>query len=184
LRGLTFPIAATVLLGMAACGRSPAPPIAAPAADEAARSVVAATEAPELQAYLASYEQALGGMFSGDPTLWLELASHADDATLFPPFGGFAKGWDAVSTRYRFAAGHAERGAKPEFSIETIASGTSGDLAYVVALERSRFPVAGSSTPSVGFTRVTHILRRERGEWKLLHRHMDHLPEQFTLPEE
>jgi ketosteroid isomerase-like protein len=69
-----------------------------------------------------------------------------------------------------------------DFDIEVLASGESGDLAYVVTLERSRFRPDASTSVQNGFTRVTQIFRREQGQWRLLHRHMDHLPEQFTLP--
>jgi ketosteroid isomerase-like protein len=32
--------------------------------------------------------------------------------------------------------------------------------------------------------RVTHIFRREQGEWKIAHRHGDHVPTDQTLPVE
>jgi len=155
---------ALVLALASACAREPAP------------------ASPALKAYLARQEGALRAALAGDPEPWLALASRADDATLFPPFGGFERGWDAVSARYRFAAARLAGGGEPDVQVEILSSGASGDLAYVVALERSRVRMAGSDRYEDGFTRVTHILRRENGEWKLLHRHMDHEPEQFVPP--
>jgi ketosteroid isomerase-like protein len=136
---------------------------------------------PSGDGYLARYRDALGGMFRGDPTHWMALASHADDATLFPPFGGYEQGWNPIRARYQAAVDRMSPGFQ-DFDIEVLAYGESGDLAYVVALERSHFQPDASAGIQAGFTRVTQIFRREQGQWRLLHRHMDHLPEQFTLP--
>lgn len=136
---------------------------------------------PELRYFLARLEDATNGMLNGDASLWMELASHADDATLFPPFGGVARGWEEVEARYEAAAARRTPGSGT-VSVEVLASGVSGELAYIVSLERSLIRVAGSDELQPGFTRVTHILRREDGEWRLLHRHMDHLPETFVPP--
>ena len=52
----------------------------------------------------------------------------------------------------------------------------SGDLAYTVGHEEVQVRVDGG--PSVPMTlRVTHVLRRVDGEWRLVHRHADHPPE-------
>jgi ketosteroid isomerase-like protein len=136
---------------------------------------------PELRYFLARLEDATNGMLNGDASLWMELASHADDATLFPPFGGVARGWEEVGARYEAAAASRIPGSA-SVSVEVLASGVSGELAYIVSLERSLISVAGSDELRPGFTRVTHILRRQDGEWRLLHRHMDHLPETFVPP--
>jgi ketosteroid isomerase-like protein len=32
--------------------------------------------------------------------------------------------------------------------------------------------------------RVTHVYRREDGEWKIVHRHADHVPADQTAPAE
>lgn len=140
----------------------------------------------DLQDFLARHKEATIRMINGDGSSWRELASHADDATLFPPFGGVERGWAQVGARYEVAAARrrTSRSGEATLDIEVIASGVSGDLAYVVSLERSLFHEEGSEALRPGFTRVTHILRREQGRWVLLHRHMDHLPEQYTrLPQ-
>jgi ketosteroid isomerase-like protein len=48
----------------------------------------------------------------------------------------------------------------------------SGDLAYVLWFERCNMSVAGRPVAPVT-VRVTHIYRREDGEWKIVHRHGD-----------
>ena len=54
------------------------------------------------------------------------------------------------------------------------AAGVSGDLAYTVGYEHTTASVNG--TPSSYILRVTHVYRRENGEWKVVHRHGDALP--------
>ena len=54
-----------------------------------------------------------------------------------------------------------------------MAVGSSGDLAYAVWIERAEVRVEGRDDPGSLVVRATHILRREGGEWKLIHRHGD-----------
>lgn len=147
------------------------------------RGVVPTSADPDLQAFLVQLQDATKVALGGDVSRWNELVSHSDEASLFPPFGGVFRGWDQTRTRYEAAAARMSAMAvdKADLDVEVLASGVSGDLAYVVAFERSRFLLADDTLES-GFTRVTHIFRREQGQWRLVHRHMDHLPEEFTPP--
>jgi ketosteroid isomerase-like protein len=53
-----------------------------------------------------------------------------------------------------------------------VAAGASGDLAYTVGYEHVSCSMDG--VPLAPFTlRVTHLYRRENGEWKIVHRHAD-----------
>lgn len=51
-----------------------------------------------------------------------------------------------------------------------VAADVDGDLAYTVAIERAlvRLPDRGGDAPVL--LRVTHVFRRERGEWTLVDR--------------
>ena len=53
-----------------------------------------------------------------------------------------------------------------------LASGVSGDLAYTVAIERYMTSLRGEP-PAQQELRVTHIYRREQGQWRAIHRHAD-----------
>jgi hypothetical protein len=55
---------------------------------------------------------------------------------------------------------------------EVLAAGTSGDLGYVVAIEHSVAASYGGE-PEKYELRVTTILRREDGRWRVVHRHGD-----------
>jgi len=62
---------------------------------------------------------------------------------------------------------------------ELVAVGVSGDLAYTVGYEHTSASQNGG--PDRQFRlRVTHVYRREDGEWKIVHRHGDGLPDEPT----
>lgn len=125
-----------------------------------------------LQAFLSKYEEVANRFINGDPVLWKEIASKREDATIMGAWGAYEKGWDQVSARYDWAAARFKpSGAKLE--VECLSLGVSGDLAYTVAIERSKALVVGEDKPAPMSLRVTHIFRKEGGEWKLIHRHAD-----------
>lgn len=65
------------------------------------------------------------------------------------------------------------------FEYEVIAAGASGDLAYIVGIEHTTASVWGAP-PEPYALRVTTIFRREDGEWKVVHRHGDPVPESVS----
>ena len=133
-----------------------------------------------LQAYLSQFEAGTSGFINGDPSLWKQQASHADDVTLMGGWGDYKLGWDAVGPHYDWAAARfRESGAKVQ--VEYLASNVSGDLAYTVAIERSEPLLAGQDAPAPMALRVTHIYRKEDGAWKLVHRHADNLMEKTAV---
>lgn len=126
--------------------------------------------------FLPTFEAATRSMLNGDSDPWKALLSTEPGGTLFTPFGGVVLGAPALERQYaRAAARHAPGPAGLE--VEYLSLEVSGDLASVVALERSRLRMAGSDSTRAGYTRATMIFRREGGAWKLRHRHMDHLRE-------
>ena len=56
---------------------------------------------------------------------------------------------------------------------ENIIGYVSGDLGYIVEIERFRGKIGGSQEAGPVALRVTSVLRREDGEWKFVHRHAD-----------
>jgi ketosteroid isomerase-like protein len=69
------------------------------------------------------------------------------------------------------------------YRFELIAAGASGDLAYTVGYEHSSRSVDGGPVTS-NTLRVTHVYRRENGEWKIVHRHADFPPVDQSPPAE
>jgi ketosteroid isomerase-like protein len=56
---------------------------------------------------------------------------------------------------------------------ERAAKYVTPDLAYIVEVERFKAKVGGNEEIASGALRVTSILRREDGAWKIVHRHAD-----------
>lgn len=102
--------------------------------------------------------------------------SHADDVTMCGGFGAYEKGWEQVSARLDWAAAAFHGGHS---TIEMLAMGASGDLAYAVWIDRGQVRVAGREELSPMVLRITQIYRREEGMWKVIHRHGDPLREKM-----
>ena len=65
-----------------------------------------------------------------------------------------------------------------EFEFEVIAAGASGDLAYTVGYEHNQVKL--DSEPRTYTLRVTHVYRREDGQWRIVHRHADTPPTEHS----
>ena len=113
----------------------------------------------------------LKALHDGDPQPRLVMWSTKDPVTLFGAAMN-GSGWDEVSRIFRSIASRWSNCTDQR--VEILAAGVSGDLAYTVELEHTSMSVHG--VPVEPYTlRVTQVYRREDGEWKVIHRHGDHL---------
>ena len=127
--------------------------------------------ASDLADFVDEYHRALDAFFRGDPEPAKRLYSHLEDASLANPFGPVAVGWRQVEqTMERAASNYRDGGAR---GFETLASYVSPELAYLVEVERFEAKVGGQGQMASGALRVTSILRREDGAWRVVHRHAD-----------
>jgi len=110
-------------------------------------------------------------LHNGDAGPRTALWSHDDPVTLF---GArlMGTGWTQIGQAFEQLASRFSNGS---FDVEIIAAGASGDLAYIVGIERSMASVGGAAAEAYEL-RVTEVFRREDGEWKVVHRHADPLP--------
>jgi ketosteroid isomerase-like protein len=98
--------------------------------------------------------------------------SQRDPVTLFGALSPARQGWDDVSDVFRRLG---ERFSDlRDYEFELVAAGASGDLAYTVGFEHKTVVADGETTTYT--LRVTHVYRREDGEWRIVHRHGDHPP--------
>ncbi len=112
-------------------------------------------------------------MHNGDAGPRLKMWSQHDPVTLFGAWVS-RSGWNEVRKAFHWLA--TQFADCSAYDIEVIAAGASGDLAYTVAYEHTTASVEGK--PPVQYTlRVTHVYRREGGQWQIVHRHGDPLPE-------
>jgi ketosteroid isomerase-like protein len=123
---------------------------------------------------LARQAEAERAMVLGDPAPRMALWSRRDPVTLFgAATGGCKTGWDELSRIFRWVASTFSDVSDFRFDVEV--ANVSGDLAYTVGYERFNGSIDGRPVAPVT-VRVTHVYRREDGEWKIVHRHGDSAP--------
>lgn len=86
--------------------------------------------------------------------------------------GPVRTGWTEVEKSFRWIAGRFSDFSG--YDLDIITADVRGDLAYVVCWERAMLPWTANQD---NVLRITHIYRREDGEWKNAHRHADPLTE-------
>ena len=109
---------------------------------------------------------------NGDAEPRIALWSRTDPVTVFGAKMS-SSGWPDVEQMFRTVASWFSDSTDYEF--EVIAAGASGDLAYTVGYERNQVKVDGE--PRTYTLRVTHVYRREDGQWRIVHRHGDVPPD-------
>jgi ketosteroid isomerase-like protein len=121
---------------------------------------------------LARQLKAEEALHNGDPGPRLAMWSTQDPLTLFGAATSMT-GSDEVRRFFRQLASQFSNCTAYDF--ELVAGGVSGNLGYTVGYEHTTVSIDG--TPVAPYTlRVTHLYRREDGEWKIVHRHGDPPP--------
>jgi ketosteroid isomerase-like protein len=113
-------------------------------------------------------KEGVAALHDGDLAPWMALWSRKEPVTLFGA-ALTARGWADIEPAFRWLATNFSGSHSLEY--EAVAGGASGDLGYVVAIERSAATVGGQAATYA--LRVTTVLRREDGLWKVVHRHGD-----------
>ena len=109
---------------------------------------------------------------AGDLDAYARVLPHADDFTLMPPFGGPTRNGFVLDDETREATKSTFRGGHVE--VEVDASYVTDDLAVLAVVERQR-GLVGDLAEQDWSLRVTLVLRRDGGQWRLVHRHADAL---------
>lgn len=124
----------------------------------------------EFLAWLATeHHQAAVALHDGDAAPKLATWSEDEPVTLFGAFWFEASNAEEARTSF---TGLAEKFSEcTAYSYGLIAYGVSGDLAYTVGHEHASMRV--DDEPVEHLLRVTQVYRRERGVWKVVHRHAD-----------
>jgi len=135
------------------------------------------TQSTELEQFLATaLKQQVAADFAlhdGDPEPRLALWSQNDPITLFGAGVPLETGRAGAENVAHWLAGKMSQ--SQTFDVELVAAEVSGDLAYTVGFEHSEYSYDGGPVqPAV--LRVTHVYRRENGEWRIVHRHGDRPP--------
>ena len=105
---------------------------------------------------------------NGDVEPRLALWSRADPVTVFGARDS-AIGWNDLNALFQNVASWFSDST--DYDFEVVAAGASGDLAYTVGYEHNHVKFQGE--PQTYTLRVTHVYRREDGQWRIVHRHGD-----------
>ena len=144
-----------------------------PAFAEPAATTGSANSRRDFDRFLERYEAANSAFVNGDPGPWLSIAAEDDPASIFGGFGGLGEaGVAEVNQRYLLAA-TAFRPSGADVDFEYLVKDVQGRIAYTVAIERADVLYAGHTELQEQVLRVTMLVRFERGEWKIIHRHAD-----------
>jgi len=129
---------------------------------------------------LARQVEAEEAIHNDDPAPRLAMWSTQDPVTLF----GAATSKSGSDEARRFFRCLASRFSDcTAYRFELVAAGVSRDLAYTVGYEHTSVSMDG--VPVKPYTlRVTHVYRREDGEWRTVHRHGDSPPVDQSPPAE
>jgi quercetin dioxygenase-like cupin family protein/ketosteroid isomerase-like protein len=119
---------------------------------------------------LARHIEAEEAFAHGDPQPRMALWSRRDPVTLFGAIGMSESGWNELSRTFPWVA--SRFADVSDFRIDVELVEVSAEMAYVLWFERFDGSIAGRPVEPTT-VRVTHIYRREDGEWRIVHRHGD-----------
>lgn len=119
------------------------------------------------------FYSALNEGMTGDTSEMFEICSHAADVSTMHPMGGRQVGWPEVRASWEMAAGSIDGGSVEVSELQITMLGNDG--AYTTGTEIASATIGG--TPLTLSMRCTNVYRREDGVWKLVHHHVDLLPD-------
>ena len=132
---------------------------------------------PSVSAAIGRLHAAMARVAMGDVSAIKALYSHSGDVTSFFGWGGYERGWDAVERRWDWAGRQFKGGSVSHQNITTV---VSQDMFFMTDVETyTNQRIADVEGITEWSNRVTHIFRREEGEWRLVHRHANRLEAQY-----
>jgi hypothetical protein len=134
---------------------------------------------------LAQQAKAEAALVQGDLEPRLALWSRRDPVSVWGAWGPCKVGWDEVSRIFRWVASRFSDASivRSDFRYDIEVADVVGDMAYTVGFERFDATREDGGVEPVTL-RVTHVYRREDGEWKIVHRHGDLAPVDQSPPEQ
>lgn len=133
---------------------------------------------PSVREAVARLHAAMAKVANGDVGAIKALYTHTDDATSFYGWGGYEKGWADVSRRWDWAAQQFRGGTVSYRSVSLVVTADMFLATDIETYENQR--MAGVDGLTGWTNRVTHVFRRENGDWRLVHRHGNRLETQFS----
>ena len=120
------------------------------------------------------YRMGIGVRYQGQSSPYAGCWERSSDVTLYGAWGPIDKGIEAIDATLRWVAGRCSGGTQTQVELSTVFE--QATLAYSVGFERTTLSIAGRA-PRRMVLRVTQVYRSSDGEWRIVHRHADELPE-------
>jgi hypothetical protein len=95
-----------------------------------------------------------------------------EDGTIYGPFGGTAQRGGPEFAEFQ-RAGAKNWWISGTGDVEFITGGVSGDIAWLVYIERATVMFAGREEPRRWEMRITDLFRRQDSKWERFHIHED-----------
>ncbi|WP_280151673.1 nuclear transport factor 2 family protein [Piscinibacter sp. XHJ-5] len=153
---------------------------AAPTAALSAPQTRPATSAdPEVDALAARAEQAHAALMVGDIGRYRALIRLSDDFVLMAPFGGPSSQSARLSEERWASIGRFFRNGR-DSTLELVQAYRAADMVVLAVIERTHVEVGGLKGQDWAL-RVTLVFRKEKDDWRLVHRHADPLVESITV---
>ena len=118
-------------------------------------------------------QEAEEALVRGDVGPRMQMWSHSDPVSLFAAVGPSKSGWNELEPTFRSVASRLSGGH--DVSYEIMSFDASEDMAWTAGFVR--FTVSMDGGPLTRYTlRITHVYRRESGEWRVVHEHSNFEP--------
>lgn len=112
-------------------------------------------------------------MVRGNPEPFIGMWSRREPVSLFGAWGPCQTGWERLVRTFRWVGSRYSEGTGARSEVQVL--GLGDELAYTVGYEEQVASIDDGPEAPMRL-RVTHIYRRENGEWLLVHRHADFTP--------
>jgi ketosteroid isomerase-like protein len=129
---------------------------------------------PDLRQAVEQDHRATEALMRGDPAPKKRIFSRREDVTLANPVSPPVRGWNHVAETLDGVASQLRDGEPIGF--DRVSEFASGDMGYIVEIERTRTRIGDADDLASFALRVTTVYRREQGGWKIAHRHADAFP--------
>jgi ketosteroid isomerase-like protein len=139
------------------------------------------TEHDDFRRFLDRQAEAEEAVVYGDVEPRLRLWSRKDPLSLLGAWGPNKTGWDELSRIFRWVASRLSQATYSDFRFDVEVAEATGDMGYSVGFERFNHHTDDGRVEPIT-VRVTHVYRREDGEWKIVHRHGDLAPVDESPP--
>jgi len=143
----------------------------------ASHATSAGQEVPEL---VRRAEHAHAALMRGDIPGYRSHLVLSEEFTLMSPFGGVSGGGERSDAWWERLGRFFRDGTRSTFELVTAVA--ARDVVVLAAIERTHVAV-GDLGVQPWALRVTLVFRKERDEWRLVHRHADPLAEGITVAE-